>query len=205
MSNHLAELSDKIENAFAKKMLEEAIKEAEKKGLVELSESGELIDVISTIEELKTYIFEFTAELLEKSQEAIAFFTNPRTIIILAESLTAADLKKAGVDEELIELFKEAKTTEKKEEILNLVEPGKLIPLFIKKRAALKKAYSEQREKTREEGRAKSEREKERIKSKLLSQLAESSDEANPATAKLSLLRPALELKTFKEEETETD
>lgn len=60
----------------------------------------------------------------------LARYFTPTAFTILAENVTEADLKKVGIQEDLIQTFSEAQTASDRESLLELLEPAKILDLF---------------------------------------------------------------------------
>ena len=129
---------ENIETAILIILERDALESVSKTGIITLSESGDLVEVKDK-EKALSLLKQKTAEIIKEYWEALSFFMEPETISILAKSLTPTNLEEVGIESEIIELLKKADTQEAKEEVVDLLPPASIFPLFKLKTSEIRK------------------------------------------------------------------
>lgn len=112
------------ENAIQGLILEKGIEG----GILTVTEDG-IIKAEADIKEVEAQLRLYTQQILEEYGEVLEILLDPQAFTILAESLTATDLREAGVAEDLVQLFDKADTSGR-ETVLDLLEPIVIINLY---------------------------------------------------------------------------
>ena len=127
---------DNIQEAVQIALHAEILEKLKEDGIEQIEATGEELDA-----QLQPYI----DYVIDRYGEALGSFLLPWTYTLVAESLTAPELREAGVAEDMIQRFNTADTAER-ESLLEQLEPIAILALFIKKAKLIKAKLREYKE-----------------------------------------------------------
>lgn len=130
---------------MARDNIQEAVQIALQAGILEKLKEDGIERIEATGAELDAQLEPYIDYAIERYGEALGSFLLPWAYTLVAESLTATELREAGIAEDMIQRFDTADTAER-ESLLEQLEPIAILALFIKKAKLIKAKLKEYKE-----------------------------------------------------------
>lgn len=130
---------------MARDNIQEAVQIALQAGVLEKLKEDGIERIEATGAELEAQLQPYMDSVIDQYGEALGSFLLPWAYTLVAESLTATELREAGIAEDMIQRFDTADTAER-ESLLEQLEPIAILALFIKKAKLIKAKLKEYKE-----------------------------------------------------------